>query len=178
MIFGSPSSRYPPVALIGDASLRRPHLLDPTSCYSLSRLNDSRVRILTTCLVRTSVVLRHGVTSAPQFSTAFAASASEIVRQRRGSHRRRPAGARLRPGGLLISPRASPGTIERCFSAPLDGRDLATAPVFSIRARARVSRGRSIGHNFAGSLRRWGRQSRSPTMADGATFPPAPRLFN
>ena len=60
-----------------------------------------------------------------------------LRRQGACSHGRRPAGARLRPGALLISPRASPGTIERCFSAPLDGRDLATAPVFSIRARVR-----------------------------------------
>ena len=43
VIFGSPRPTYPPVVLIGDASLRRPHLLDPTSCYSLSlSLSDWR----------------------------------------------------------------------------------------------------------------------------------------
>ena len=39
---------YPPVALIGDASLRRPHLLDPTSCYS----SDARLTPCEPAVVR------------------------------------------------------------------------------------------------------------------------------
>ena len=58
----APSPLYPPVALVGDASLRRPPLLDPTSCYSLSDC----VVCLRPCSEPTSDVLMHAPIVAPE----------------------------------------------------------------------------------------------------------------
>ena len=58
-----------------------------------------------------------------------AAFVSEIVRQRRGSHRRTPACTRMRARALIFSAHARLLSIERRFEAPREARDLGCAPV-------------------------------------------------